>query len=88
MGFHPSESTNLSLIHNFLELVMEVICVCWRKGARVGVAYDTAKKMTKELFPSVFQDATTIDLLSHAFLCIATELLLDKRAEKKKDENK
>ena len=79
-GFHPSESTNLSLIHNFLETVMEVICVCNRRDERVGVAYDTAKKNTKEKYPSVYEDAATLDLLSHAFLCIATELLLDKRA--------
>lgn len=79
-GFHPSESTNLSLIHNFLETVMEVICVCRRKDERTGVAYDTARKNTKEKYPSVYEDAATLDLLSHALLCVGTELLLDKRA--------
>ena len=79
-GFHPCESTDMSFIHDFLETVMEVICVCRRNDEPTGVAYDTARKNTKEKYPSVYKDAAILDLLSRALLCIGTELLLDKRA--------
>ena len=77
-GVHPSE-TNIN-IYSIIETVAAIICICERRNCRVGVAFGEARQTTEDQYPCAYKDAVSLGLLSQAFLCIGTELLLDRRA--------
>ena len=88
-GFLPCESTSTNLrsysghvinIYDILATVVEVICVSERRNDRVGGAFEAARQATVDKYPSLYKDAAALGLLSQAFLCTGTELLLDRRA--------
>eukprot|EP00984_Skeletonema_dohrnii_P022324 scaffold11459_cov95-Skeletonema_dohrnii-CCMP3373.AAC.1 len=80
-GFIHSEDTSDDLnIHDILETAVEAICISEKNNDRVGGAFENARSATDEKFPSLYKDAAALQLLSQALLCIATDMLLDRRA--------
>mmetsp|Transcript_12064 Transcript_12064/g.19905 ORF Transcript_12064/g.19905 Transcript_12064/m.19905 type:complete len:278 (+) Transcript_12064:133-966(+) len=77
-GFPSGDGINI--IYDILNTVVEVICISERRNDRVGGAFEAARQATVDKYPSLYNDAATLGLLSKAFLCTATELLLDRRA--------
>jgi len=80
-GFIHSEDISDDLnIHDILETAAEAICISEKNNDRVGGAFENARSATDEKFPSLYKDAAALQNLSQAFLCIATDMLLDRRA--------
>ena len=80
-GFIHSEDTSNDLnIHDILETAAEAICISDNNNGRVGEAAEFARSATAEKYPPLYKDAAALQRLSQAFLCIATDMLLDRRA--------
>eukprot|EP00984_Skeletonema_dohrnii_P003531 scaffold1189_cov122-Skeletonema_dohrnii-CCMP3373.AAC.3 len=80
-GFIHSEDISDDLnIHDILETAVEAICIADNNNERVNVAAEFARSATGEKFPSLYKDAAALQRLSQGFLCIATDMLLDRRA--------
>lgn len=79
-GYLPDDDNNSINIYDILNTVGEVICISEKTRERVGGAFEAARQATVDKYPSLYDDDETLGLLSQAFLCIGTELLLDGRA--------
>ena len=74
-GYLPHDENNGIKMYDILTTVGEVICISEKTRERVGGAFEAARQATVDKYPSLYNDAETLGLLSQAFLCVGTELL-------------
>lgn len=72
-----SYSDNQKHCYKILETAVEAICISEKNNERVGGAFEAARTATDENFPFLYKDASLLEQISQAFLCIGVELILD-----------